>query len=112
MRHTLPSGVIGPFFDDEFGDTFGIIYGFTADGFTHRELRDYAEDIRGRLLSVPDVSKIEVLARRTRPSSSSSPPSSSRARHRPGGLRGGAAGADLVLPSGVMQTGPRRWRCG
>jgi multidrug efflux pump len=61
MRHTLPPGVVGPFFDDEFGDTFGIIYGLTADGFTHRELRDYAEDIRSRLLGVPDVLKIEML---------------------------------------------------
>jgi multidrug efflux pump len=61
IRHTLPAGVLGPGFNDEFGDTFGIIYGFTADGFTHRELRDYVEKIRTRLLSVPDVSKIEVL---------------------------------------------------
>src|SRR5262252_3466056 len=61
MRHTLPAGVVGPGFNDEFGDTFGIIYGFTADGFTHRELRDYVEKIRTRLLRVPDVSKIEVL---------------------------------------------------
>src|SRR5262245_20961579 len=61
IRHTLPPGVVGPFFDDEFGDTFGIIYGLTADGFTHRELRDYAEDIRSRLLHVPDVLKIEML---------------------------------------------------
>ena len=61
MRHTLPAGIIGPGFNDEFGDTFGIIYGFTADGFTHRELRDYVEDIRSRLLHVPDVSKIEIL---------------------------------------------------
>lgn len=61
IRHTLPAGVIGPGFNDEFGDTFGIIYGFTADGFTQRELRDYVEDIRSKLLSVPDVSKIEVM---------------------------------------------------
>ena len=61
MRHTLPQGVVGPFFNDDFGDTFGIIYGFTADGFTFRELRDYVEDARSRLLQVPDVSKIEVL---------------------------------------------------
>ena len=61
MRHTLPAGVIGPGFNDEFGDTFGIIYGFTADGFTHRELRDYVEDVRSKLLHVPDVSKIEIL---------------------------------------------------
>jgi multidrug efflux pump subunit AcrB len=62
IRHTLPAGVIGPGFNDDFGDTFGLIYGFTADnGFTHRELRDYVEDIRSRLLQVPDVSKIDVL---------------------------------------------------
>ena len=61
IRHTLPAGVIGPGFNDEFGDTFGIIYGFTADGFTQRELRDYVEDVRSKLLNVPDVSKIEVM---------------------------------------------------
>ena len=61
MRHTLPQGVVGPGFNDEFGDTFGIIYGFTADGFSQRELRDYIEDIRSQLLQVPDVSKIEIL---------------------------------------------------
>ena len=61
IRHTLPAGIVGPGFNDEFGDTFGIIYGFTADGFTHRELRDYVEEVRSKLLHVPDVSKIEIL---------------------------------------------------
>ena len=61
IRHTLPQGIVGPGFNDDFGDTFGIIYGFTSDGFTHRELRDYVEDIRSKLLNVPDVSKIEIL---------------------------------------------------
>ncbi|MGV3635229.1 MAG: efflux RND transporter permease subunit [Pseudorhodoplanes sp.] len=61
MRHTLPAGVLGPAFNDDFGDTFGIIYGFTADGFTHRELRDYVEKVRSELLHVADVSKIEIL---------------------------------------------------
>lgn len=61
IRHTLPVGVIGPGFNDDFGDTYGLIYAFTADGFTHRELRDYVEDIRSRLLQVPDVSKIDIL---------------------------------------------------
>ena len=61
IRHTLPAGVVGPGFNDDFGDTFGIIYGFTADGFTQRELRDYVETVRTKLLSVPDVSKIELL---------------------------------------------------
>ncbi|CAH2602339.1 Efflux RND transporter permease subunit [Rhodovastum atsumiense] len=61
IRHTLPAGVVGPGFNDEFGDTFGIIYGLTADGFTHRELRDHAEAIRSRMLRIPDVSKVEIL---------------------------------------------------
>jgi multidrug efflux pump subunit AcrB len=61
IKHTLPAGTLGPFFNDEFGDTFGIIYGFNADGFTQRELRDYVENIRSQLLGVPDVSKIEIL---------------------------------------------------
>lgn len=61
MRHTLPAGTLGPFFNDRFGDTFGIIYGFTSDGFTNRELRDHVETIRSRLLLAPDVSKIEIV---------------------------------------------------
>src|SRR6516164_5498579 len=61
IKQTLPDGVQGPFFNDEFGDTYGIIYGFMADGFTHRELRDYAEEARSRLLRVKDVSKAEFL---------------------------------------------------
>ncbi len=61
IRGTLPAGVVGPFFNDDFGDTFGIIYAFTADGFTFRELRDAVESARSRLLQVKDVSKIEVL---------------------------------------------------
>ena len=61
IRRTLPQGVVGPGFNDDFGDTYGLIYAFTADGFGHRELRDYVEDIRSKLLQVPDVSKIEIL---------------------------------------------------
>jgi multidrug efflux pump subunit AcrB len=61
MRHTLPAGIVGPGFNDEFGDTFGIIYGFTADGFSQRELRDHVEDARSKLLLVKDVSQIEIL---------------------------------------------------
>ncbi len=62
IRRTLPQGVVGPGFNDDFGDTYGLIYAFTADnGFSHRELRDYVEDIRSKLLQVPDVTKIEIL---------------------------------------------------
>jgi multidrug efflux pump len=61
IRNTLPLGIIGPGFNDEFGDTYGIVYGFTADGFTHRELKDYVEEVRKQLLQLPDISKIDVL---------------------------------------------------
>jgi multidrug efflux pump len=61
IRSTLPQGIVGPGFNDEFGDTYGIVYGFTADGFTHRELRDYVDDVRKQLLQLPDISKIDVL---------------------------------------------------
>ncbi|MDI4662999.1 efflux RND transporter permease subunit [Xanthobacter autotrophicus] len=61
IRNTLPQGIVGPGFNDEFGDTYGIVYGFTADGFTHRELRDRVEDIRKQLLQLQDISKIDVL---------------------------------------------------
>jgi multidrug efflux pump len=61
IRSTLPQGIIGPNLNDEFGDTYSIIYGLTADGFTHRELRDYVEDVRSRLLRVQDVNKVDVI---------------------------------------------------
>ncbi|HOW76246.1 MAG TPA: hypothetical protein PK959_09995 [Candidatus Competibacteraceae bacterium] len=46
IRHELPAGVQGPFFDDEFGDVFGSIYAFTADGFSHAELKDSVDYVR------------------------------------------------------------------
>jgi multidrug efflux pump len=58
---TLPEGVQGPFFNDEFGDTFSLVYAFTADGFTQRDLRDYVSDIRASLLSVPNTQKVNIL---------------------------------------------------
>ena len=61
IQLTLPQGVVGPVENDEFGDAYGIIYGFTADGFTSRQLRDYVENIRSRLLRVPDVSKVDLI---------------------------------------------------
>jgi multidrug efflux pump len=61
IRGTLPSGVVGPDFNDEFGDTYATVYGFTADGFTQRELRDHVDEIRKRLLALPDISKIDTL---------------------------------------------------
>src|SRR6476660_5821672 len=61
IKQTLPQGVQGPFFNDEFGDTYALIFALTSDGFSHRELRDYAERVRAELLTVPDVAKIDLL---------------------------------------------------
>ncbi len=61
IKQTLPQEILGPFFNDEFDDTYGIIYAFTADGFTHRELRDYVEKSRSRILQIPDIAKVEIL---------------------------------------------------
>jgi len=61
IRHTLPPEVLGPFFNDEFGDVFGSIYAFTADGFTHSELRDYVERVRQEVLRLPNVAKAELI---------------------------------------------------
>src|SRR5258708_2697179 len=61
IKQTLPREVIGPFFNDEFGDTYSLVLALTADGLTHRELRDYAERVRAELLGVPDTSKIDLL---------------------------------------------------
>jgi multidrug efflux pump len=61
MRHLLPPGVIGPAFNDEFGDTFGNIYALTGAEFSYQELKDYADRIRERLLRIGDVAKVEFI---------------------------------------------------
>jgi multidrug efflux pump len=61
MRQTLPAGVIGPVFNDEFGDVYGSIYALSADGFSREELREHADAVRQQLLRVPDVAKVEVF---------------------------------------------------
>jgi len=61
IRQTLPAEALGPFYNDEFGDVYGSIYAFTADGFTLSELRDYVERVRQEVLRLPNVSKAELI---------------------------------------------------
>ena len=61
VRYTLPPDILGPSFNDEFGDTFGNIYALTGDGFSDAQLRDYAERLKLELLRVPDVAKVDLL---------------------------------------------------
>ena len=61
MRYTLPSGVQGPVFNDEFGDVYGVIYALEADGFSQAELKTFADETRQKLLRVADVNKVELF---------------------------------------------------
>ncbi len=61
MRQTLPQGVVGPFFNDDFGDVYGVIYAIEAQGFSMAEIRDIADDVRQQLLRVTDVYKVELF---------------------------------------------------
>nr|WP_315393407.1 efflux RND transporter permease subunit [uncultured Duganella sp.] len=61
IRGTLPPGVQGPFFNDEFGDTYGSIFALSGDGFTYAEMKQYADFARQQLLGVPSVSKVELF---------------------------------------------------
>ncbi len=62
MRFTLPSGIQGPFFNDEFGDVYGVIYALESDGgFSYAEVKTFADDVRQQLLRVPDVAKVELF---------------------------------------------------
>jgi len=61
IQYTLPPGITGPNFNDEFGDVFGSIYAFTGDGFSLEELRQYAEKAQQRLITLPDVAKVDLV---------------------------------------------------
>ena len=61
MRGTLPQGVQGPFFNDDFGDVYGVIYALQAPGFSYAEVKTFADDVRQQLLRVPDVAKVELF---------------------------------------------------
>jgi multidrug efflux pump len=61
IKGTLPAGVIGPFFNDEFGDTYGSIFAVSGDGFNYAEVKDYADFIRQQFLQVPSVAKVELF---------------------------------------------------
>ena len=61
IRMTLPPGSIGPFFNDEFGDTYSLLYAFSGDGFSYAELKQAADSVRQQLLRVKDVEKVDLI---------------------------------------------------
>ena len=61
MKITLPPGVIGPFFNDEFGDTYIAMYGLSGPGYSYADLKEQARLMRDRMLAVPNVEKVDIL---------------------------------------------------
>ncbi len=61
MRASLPQGVLGPVFNDDFGDVYGTIFALTGDGFSREEMRQHADRLRQELLRVTDVAKVELF---------------------------------------------------
>jgi multidrug efflux pump len=61
IRSSLPQGVVGPFFNDEYGDTYSLIWAFESDGFSPAEVKEIAKAVRQRLLRVPDVTKADLF---------------------------------------------------
>jgi len=61
IKSDFPDGVVGPFFNDRFGDVFGNIYAFTSDGLTQRQLRDKVEEVRAKVLQVPNVGRVDIV---------------------------------------------------
>ena len=109
IRAQLPLGVVGPFFNDRFGDVYGNVYAFTADGLSDRQLRDYVESARTSILTVPDVGKVDLIGAQDEVIYLEFDP------HKIANL-----GLDLqaviqavqnqnaIVPSGVIQAGPER----
>ncbi len=61
IRQTLPQGALGPFFNDEFGDTFGNIFAISGQGYSYADKKIYADRLRRELLRIPDVSKVDII---------------------------------------------------
>ncbi len=109
IKGEFPQGVIGPGFNDRFGDVFGNIYAFTSDGLSQRQLRDEVEDVRAKVLTVPDVGKVDILGAQdeviylefeTRKIAALGLDVRS--------IMSSLQGQNAVAPSGVFQAGPER----
>jgi multidrug efflux pump len=61
ILYQFPQGIQGPFFNDEFGDVYGNIYAFTSDGLSYRQLRDYVEEARNEVLTIPNIGKADLI---------------------------------------------------
>ena len=109
VKPAFPQGVVGPAFNDRFGDVFGNIYAFTSDGLSQRQLRDRVEDTRAKILTVTNVGKVDILGAQeeviylefsTRKIAALGLDTRS--------IIASLQGQNAVAPSGVFQEGPER----
>ncbi|NHF73605.1 efflux RND transporter permease subunit [Paracoccus xiamenensis] len=109
IRPDFPQEFAGFQFNDNFGDVFGNIYAFTADGFTPRELRDRVDDIRDLVQALPLAGKVELLGEQDEEIYLEFSPSRLAAL----GLNqedvmATLANQNAIAPSGVIEAGPER----
>ena len=109
IQSQFPQGVVGPFFNDRFGDVYGNVYAFTSDGLSQRQLRDYVEAVRSRMLTLPNIGKVDLVSAQDEAIYLEFSP-----------RRAAAFGLDrqavmqalqaqnAITPSGVIQAGPER----
>lgn len=61
LAPTLPENIRGPEVNaDELGTVYGIMLGLQNNGFTYKEVEDYARDIRDKLIKLPDAAQVEI----------------------------------------------------
>ncbi|MBB3312635.1 multidrug efflux pump subunit AcrB [Rhizobium sp. BK196] len=61
INSDLPQGLLGPYFNDEFGDTFITLHSISGDGYSYPELKTFAIQARDMLLTTPGVEKAVII---------------------------------------------------
>lgn len=109
IKGDFPSGVVGPAFNDRFGDVFGNIYAFTSDGLTQRQLRDRVEGVRARVLQVPNVGRVDLVGQQDEVIYLEFSPSKVAALGLDQrSIQSALQAQNAITPSGVVQAGPER----
>jgi multidrug efflux pump subunit AcrB len=111
IQFTFPEGVQGPFFNDEFGDTYLALYAIEGSGFSYPELRDFAKSARDNLLRVPGVGKVDLLGVQDEKVYIEIPSRVLAERNITGqDIQAALAGQNSQAPAGTVQTGERSVR--
>ncbi len=111
IKNTLPEGVEGPFFNDEFGDTYLALYAIEGAGFTYPELRDFARSARDILLRVDGVGKVDLLGLQPEKVYIEIPSRVLAERNiSPEDIRAALAGQNSQAPAGIVETTERSVR--